>query len=166
MPFFLGLLSASHKVLRSSEPRPPRPECRAPHVPRDRLPGMIWVIGPARIWTAIAGFRVQSANRYTTGPTEQGWIQGLYFRWRRCHVAKKKDRNQPRVTQHRDQLEKGGGGVPKWATARKNVRIFFATTFLLPLCAITGPCGFEMRPLEVATIHRGASPPKKALALL
>ena len=27
---------------------------------------MTW--GPARIWTAIAGFRVQSANRYATGP--------------------------------------------------------------------------------------------------
>jgi hypothetical protein len=25
--------------------------------------------GPTRIWTAIAGFRVQSANRYTIGPT-------------------------------------------------------------------------------------------------
>ena len=26
------------------------------------------IIGPTRIWTAIAGFRVQSANRYTIGP--------------------------------------------------------------------------------------------------
>ena len=26
------------------------------------------VIGPTRIWTAIAGFRIQSANRYTIGP--------------------------------------------------------------------------------------------------
>ena len=26
--------------------------------------------GPARFWTVIAGFRVQSANRYTTGPAD------------------------------------------------------------------------------------------------
>lgn len=34
-----------------------------------RSPVWTWK-GPARIWTAIAGFRVQSANRYTTGPAD------------------------------------------------------------------------------------------------
>ena len=34
-------------------------------------------LGPTRIWTAIAGFRVQSANRYTIGP----YVRHLY------HVA-------------------------------------------------------------------------------
>ena len=30
-------------------------------------------LGPAEIWTRIAGFRVQSANHYTTGPI---WKEG------------------------------------------------------------------------------------------
>ena len=32
------------------------------------LRGFGALIGPARIWAAIAGFKVESANRYTTGP--------------------------------------------------------------------------------------------------
>ena len=28
-------------------------------------------IGPAETWTRIAGFKVQSANHYTTGPVDK-----------------------------------------------------------------------------------------------
>ena len=33
--------------------------------------------GPTRIWTAIAGFRVQSANRYTIGPFDRDFSQAV-----------------------------------------------------------------------------------------
>ena len=35
-------------------------------------------VGPAEIWTRIAGFRVQSANHYTTGPC---WYLDFFFTW-------------------------------------------------------------------------------------
>ena len=33
--------------------------------------------GPAETWTRIAGFKVQSANHYTTGPTTGAFTDGL-----------------------------------------------------------------------------------------
>ena len=32
---------------------------------------------PTRIWIAIAGFRIQSANRYTIGPTRSIYVAGI-----------------------------------------------------------------------------------------
>ena len=49
------------------------PECRTFKCLKQHVCKMMlfWIkgkAGPTRIWTAIAGFRVQSANRYTIGP--------------------------------------------------------------------------------------------------
>ena len=45
--------------------------------PQSSLPLSKKYAGPAEIWTRIAGFRVQSANHYTTGPDlAYGWHEG------------------------------------------------------------------------------------------
>ena len=40
--------------------------------------------GPRRIWTAIAGFRVQSANRYTIGPLIDRYCKNCSTLWLSC----------------------------------------------------------------------------------